>query len=87
MAVHLNRLERQLKETQAALVSLRALLEHPDASVAVEYRSVRQASALGIAERVTLEGFAAWFAAAFAEIHGALQSPRPEGCRAIGRSL
>src|SRR5579871_4009373 len=48
IAVHLERLENQLKETNAAVASLRALIERPDVSLPVEQRAVREASALAI---------------------------------------
>lgn len=71
---HLDRLESQLRDTQAAVVALRALVERPETSIDVEHRAVAATAALAISEQVTLEGFAAWMVAAFTEIYGVLDS-------------
>jgi DNA-binding transcriptional MerR regulator len=74
IAGHLDRLERQVSETHAAIVSLRSLLERPETPIAVEHRVVPQAPALAISERVSTSELAAWIVAAFTELHGALRS-------------
>ncbi|MGH8159916.1 MAG: MerR family transcriptional regulator [Rhodanobacter sp.] len=83
IAAHLDRLESQLKETHAAVVALRALLEHPATPIDVEHRVVGTTTALAISERVALEGFAVWMVAAFTEIYGAIDSL---GLKAAGPS-
>lgn len=74
IAAHLDRLESQLRDTQAAVAALRALLEQPETHIDVEHRAVGATTVLAIAERVALEGFAAWMIAAFSEIYSALDS-------------
>jgi DNA-binding transcriptional MerR regulator len=76
IVAHLDRLERQLKDTQTAVLSLRALVERPETSITVEHRAVPQASAIAITERVALEGFGPWMIAAFTELHAALRTLR-----------
>jgi DNA-binding transcriptional MerR regulator/effector-binding domain-containing protein len=81
IAAHLDRLERQLKETHAAVASLRALLERPEAPISVEHRAVRQAPALAVSERMRVKEVTAWMAAAYAEIYDGL---RAQGLKAAG---
>jgi DNA-binding transcriptional MerR regulator len=83
IAAHLDRLERQLKETHAAVASLRALLERPEAPITVEHRAVRQAPTLAIAERIRVKEVTAWMTAAYTEIYEALRS---QGLKAAGPS-
>jgi DNA-binding transcriptional MerR regulator len=57
---HLERMETQLSQTQAAVASLRSLLERPREPAAVEYRSAGPALSVAVAERVTESALAAW---------------------------
>ena len=52
IAAHLDRLEKQMAETGAAVAALRALLEQPEASIAVEQRAIGKVPTLAIAERI-----------------------------------
>lgn len=83
IAAHLDRLERQLEETQAAVASLRALLERPDVPIAVEQRAVGSASTLAISGRVHVKDVTAWMAASYTELYDAL---RRHGLKAAGPS-
>lgn len=74
ISAHLDRLERQLRETSAAVASLRALLRPAEAPITVEHRAVRPASTLAISERIQVKEVNAWMAAGFAEIYDALRS-------------
>ncbi len=74
IAVHLERLENQLKETNAAVASLRALIERPDVSLPVEQRAVREASALAISERIRVKEVTAWMTATYTELYDALRA-------------
>jgi DNA-binding transcriptional MerR regulator len=74
IATHLDRLEQQLKETHAAVASLRALLERPEASINVEHRAVRETATLAISERIRVMDVIAWMTAAFTEIYDGLRS-------------
>jgi DNA-binding transcriptional MerR regulator/effector-binding domain-containing protein len=69
---HLERMESQLSQTQAAVASLRSLLERPRQPAAVEYRSVGPALSVSIAERVTESALAEWWTGAFRELHATL---------------
>ena len=73
IAAHLDRLERQLEETNAAVASLRALIERPDASIPVEQRAVREASTLAISERIRVKEVTAWMTAGYTEIYDRLR--------------
>ena len=83
IAAHLGRLEQQLKETSAAVASLRALLEHAEAPITVEYRAAQASPALAISDRVRLKSVTTWMSAAFVEIYDALRSQDVE---AVGPS-
>jgi DNA-binding transcriptional MerR regulator len=74
IAAHLDRLERQLEETRAAVASLRALVERPEATIAVEHRAVRQQPALAISDSIRVKEVTEWMAAAYAEVYEGLRS-------------
>jgi DNA-binding transcriptional MerR regulator/effector-binding domain-containing protein len=72
IVAHMRRMESQLAVTQAAVTSLRSLLERPPAPLTIEHRSVGPVSALGIVERVTAAELDEWWAGAFTELDSAL---------------
>jgi DNA-binding transcriptional MerR regulator/effector-binding domain-containing protein len=74
IVAHMQRMEAQLAITQAAVTSLRSLLERPPARMAVEHRSAGVMRALAIAERVTEAELVAWWSGAFTELDAALRS-------------
>jgi len=74
IVAHLQRMESQLAVTQAAVSSLRSLLERPASPLAVEHRSVVPIRALAITERVTEPDLTAWWLGAFTELDAALQA-------------
>jgi DNA-binding transcriptional MerR regulator/effector-binding domain-containing protein len=69
---HLERMESQLSQTQAAVASLRSLLARPRQPTAVEYRSVGPALSVAIAERVSESALADWWSGAFGELYATL---------------
>jgi DNA-binding transcriptional MerR regulator/effector-binding domain-containing protein len=69
---HLERMESQLSQTQAAVASLRSLLERPRQPAAVEYRSVGPALSVSVAERVTESDLPEWWTGAFGELYATL---------------
>jgi DNA-binding transcriptional MerR regulator len=71
---HLDRMESQLAVTQAAVSSLRSLLEHPPAPLAVEHRSVGAIRALAITQRVAEADVEDWWVSAFTELDAVLRS-------------
>jgi DNA-binding transcriptional MerR regulator/effector-binding domain-containing protein len=73
IAAHMRRMESQLAVTQAAVISLRSLLERPPAPSTIEHRSVGEVRALAIVERVTAADLDAWWAGAFTELDRALR--------------
>jgi DNA-binding transcriptional MerR regulator/effector-binding domain-containing protein len=78
---HLERMESQLSQTQAAVASLRTLLERPRQPAEVEHRSVGPALSVAVAERVTESGLADWWSAAFGELYATLTAAgvQPDG--------
>jgi DNA-binding transcriptional MerR regulator/effector-binding domain-containing protein len=72
IVAHMRRMESQLAVTQAAVSSLRSLLERPLAPMTVENRSVGEVSALAIVERVTAADLHDWSIGAFTELDQAL---------------
>jgi DNA-binding transcriptional MerR regulator/effector-binding domain-containing protein len=69
---HLERMESQLSQTQAAVASLRSLLERPRKPTTVEHRSVAPALSVAIAERVTESSLVDWWSGAFSELYATL---------------
>lgn len=79
---HLQRMEAELEQTKANVASLRRLLEAPDTpDHKIEFRSLPQANSIAIKERVTTEGFDAWWMEAYRELHDAVANAgrRPSG--------
>ena len=74
IVAHMQRMESQLAITQAAVASLRSLLERPSAQIAVEYRAVGPAHVLAISEHVAAADLDAWWMAAFTELDAALNT-------------
>jgi DNA-binding transcriptional MerR regulator len=72
IGAHLERMEEQLGQTQAAVASLRSLIESPLAPISVEHREVPLTRTLAISETVTRAGLSGWWAAGFQELHAAV---------------
>jgi DNA-binding transcriptional MerR regulator/effector-binding domain-containing protein len=84
IAVHMRRMQAQLAQTQAVVDTLRSLLDHAPAPIAVEHRSVGPIRAVAIAERVATADLDAWWDLAFRELDAALAgaAAAPAGVRA-----
>jgi DNA-binding transcriptional MerR regulator len=74
IAAHLERMERQLAETQAAVSSLRALLSGAAPRPVIEFRTIPTVTALAIAEVVASAEAVAWGTGVFAELEEALKA-------------
>lgn len=74
IVAHMQRMESQLAITQAAVASLRSLLERPSAQITVEYRAVSPVQVLAISEQVAAADLDAWWMAAFTELDAALNT-------------
>jgi DNA-binding transcriptional MerR regulator len=73
IVAHLERMERQLEQTQSTVASLRALLERPQpAPMVVEFRRAGPVCSLAIRERVAVSDFVVWWGRAFKELRAAL---------------
>ena len=70
IGAHLVRLENRLMQAQAAVESLRDLLQRPDQGPAVEHRTVAEQSAIGIRAIVDREDVLDWWRGALGELHG-----------------
>ena len=81
IAAHLDRLEAGLAQTQAAVESLRALLQPPPGATAIEHRSVPAAAAAGVTAVVDRADALAWWQGALGELHATV---RAQGLRATG---
>jgi DNA-binding transcriptional MerR regulator len=73
IAGHLERCERELEATQAAVVSLRALLAKPEPS-AIVHRSEPPLPVAAITGEVALGDLSAWFQGALGEIQATLSA-------------
>ncbi len=60
ITAHLERMERQLEQTQAAVSGLRALLTAPAPRAELAFRTIPSVTALAIAQVVTVETFMDW---------------------------
>jgi DNA-binding transcriptional MerR regulator len=72
MADHLRRLEQHLEQTQAAVASLRRLLEAQPSPIEVEYRSESAIQTIAVHGKISMGDTAQWWADAFSELHDAL---------------
>ena len=81
IAAHLDRLEKQLAQTYAAVDSLRNLLQRPGEAAAVTYRTVPPAAAAGITQTVGREDVLSWWQGALGELHATV---RAQGLRPAG---
>jgi DNA-binding transcriptional MerR regulator len=70
---HLDRMERRLDETQAAVVSLRSLLSEPVSPAAVEIRSCPDTRVLALREQVNHTDIQAWCSDAFGRLDAAVR--------------
>jgi DNA-binding transcriptional MerR regulator/effector-binding domain-containing protein len=66
---HLERMQAQLKETEATVTSLRSLLDPGPTSLTIEYRSVPETPALAVADRVKAEDALEWWNSSFDDIY------------------
>jgi len=74
IAAHLARLENQLDQTQAAVASLRDLIERPATPILVEHRAVAETLAAVITETIALEDLGPWWSGALRELYDLLGS-------------
>jgi len=72
IAVHLERMERQLEQTQAAVSGLRALLSAPVPRPEIQFRTIPSVTALAIAETVTVADIMAWAEDVVSDLDSAL---------------
>jgi DNA-binding transcriptional MerR regulator len=73
IVAHLDRMSRQLQETQETVESLRRLLSGGTDDLEVSERDDPPLTTIAIRETVTAEGALAWWLDAFAELHRALR--------------
>jgi DNA-binding transcriptional MerR regulator len=74
IATHLRHLESELSRTQAAVASLRDLLEHPTTDRKVERRRIERAPAAAIRETIRSKDALPWFLDAMAELRAAVRA-------------
>jgi DNA-binding transcriptional MerR regulator len=82
VAAHLDALQTQLAQTEAAVASLRNLLEQPTTPIPIEHRTYPDTLAVAIRDTVTQHTLPAWWTTAFDDLHNILESQnvRPVGC-------
>jgi DNA-binding transcriptional MerR regulator/effector-binding domain-containing protein len=69
LAAHLDRMQAQLEQTQAAVASLRSLIEAPPSPIEVTHRSVHASHAIAIRDTVERADLVMWWATALDELH------------------
>jgi DNA-binding transcriptional MerR regulator len=85
IVAHLERMEDQLAEMQATVVSLRAVLEGPRSPAPIEYRTLGPTMTLAIRETVKAADMTVWWTEAFQTLRkavddGGLSRAGPDGC-------
>jgi DNA-binding transcriptional MerR regulator len=68
IVAHLERMERQLEQTQAAVSGLRALLGGPAPRPEIQFRTIPAVTALAVAQVVTVEDAMTWAVEVCAEL-------------------
>ena len=76
IAAHLKRLENDLARTNAAVASLRNLLEHPAPDVEIGRRRADEVTAAAISESVHVKDALSWYLGALGELHATLSTQR-----------
>jgi DNA-binding transcriptional MerR regulator len=71
---HLRRLEDRLTATRSAVESLRAILEPPDETSSIEYRSVPAVAAAAITATVDRDDLPAWWQGAVGELRATVHA-------------
>jgi DNA-binding transcriptional MerR regulator len=74
IAAHLERMERQLEQTQAAVSGLRALLGGPAPRPEIQFRMIPAVTALAVAQVVTVADIMEWAGDVIAELNSALRA-------------
>ncbi|MFC0548274.1 MerR family transcriptional regulator [Kutzneria chonburiensis] len=82
IAAHLRRVEHQLERTQAAVSSLRSLLEQEASPIEVECRSVPAMTVLAVGDHIAMDDSERWWAEAFERLEAVVGPHRagPLGC-------
>jgi DNA-binding transcriptional MerR regulator/effector-binding domain-containing protein len=78
---HLRRMEGELERTRSTVASLRALLEHGPAAIAVEYRGVSPETVIASDAEIAIGDVPAWLDSAFGELRAAVDTL---GLRRVG---
>lgn len=73
VSAHLDRMQAQLRQTQDAVASLRALLAPPASAPRIDLRTVDAAPAVAITETVSVEGLIPWWQVATRELDDTLR--------------
>jgi DNA-binding transcriptional MerR regulator len=76
LAGHLARLEQELAHTQAAVSSLRSLLEGPPAALDITHRTVPPFESGAISSVVALDDLGPWFQGAIGELHATVDAQK-----------
>ena len=84
IGAHLDRLQAQLAETQAAVTSLQHLLGDPEPTQSIEYRSVPAVLTVAISATIERHEIGSWWSAAFVELYEVLRASGVEPAGAGG---
>ncbi len=79
LVAHLQRMERQLAETQQTVASLRTLLQQTPSPLVVTQRVIPQTSALAVVDNVTADEAVAWWMDAFTLLHRTVRRDQRSG--------
>ena len=77
LAEHLERMERKLDETRAAVQSLRGMLEETSPPIEIVHRSVPATRVVAIRDSIALRDLGTWFRGAVAELTAIAETAGP----------
>jgi DNA-binding transcriptional MerR regulator/effector-binding domain-containing protein len=84
LAEHLDRMRDQLRQTEAAVDSLRRMLEGGSTAIAIEERALEGGSAISVAADLMREDVASWFRDALAGLRAIATAARLEQTGPVG---
>lgn len=84
LAQHLDKMERELSDTQRAVQNLRDMLTPARAPVEIMYKTVPSTRAVALSESIELQGLASWFRHSTAELQRIAAQTDPAHTGAYG---
>lgn len=84
MTEHLERMQRKLDETRAAVLGLRAILEPPNPPIQITHRSIAETRVVAISESIALTELGRWFRRSVDHLTSIAGNAEPESTGSYG---